>query len=73
MVSEKSLRGLLDPAVEDVTIRCNAGKCHQSKRPIIPEDSNLHSSELLKSLLLFITQNITVPSVPEGAAVSHDV
>ena len=35
--------------------------------------SNLYSSQLLKSLLLFISKNITVLSVPAGCALSHDV
>jgi hypothetical protein len=46
---------------------------NHSKRPIIPEDSNIRSSEPLKSLLLFISQTVVVLSVPHGAAVSHDV
>jgi len=35
--------------------------------------SKLHNSELLKSLSLFISKIITVLSVWEGAAISHDI
>lgn len=57
MVSEKILRGLLDPAVQDNTILYYAVICYQSKRAIIAED--LESSQQ-RTVKIFVKIFVTV-------------